>query len=866
MHEVEGIVGLSSQEVARETTAGRTNAVKRETSRTYQGIILSNLFNVFNLVVFLIAAVLVALYFIFGDKRTLYDSLAIGTVALVNSVISMVQEIRAKIALDKIIALSRSMSSVIREGRSLDIPMDDIVVGDVVFLKRGDQVPVDGEVLASRHCEVDESLLTGESEYIFKDHGQTVLSGSFCVAGTALIRAEKVGLNSYIHKLAKEVRSYKRFVSPLQRSIDRLVQVMIALAVILGVLVVGRALADYLLKGGVVGATSLPASIPTSAAVASAIQEIAIETTRSVASIVTSMVPIGLILLSTVAFALGVFRISRQGALIQKLNAVESFAHIDTLCMDKTGTLTKNELKLAEVSPLEDSLSELGMRSLLAAFSHGASDQNATLVAIAQTEPAPDFSVLEEIPFNSKEKYSGMALQLEKTASAGKGLASWEGRTVRLVMGAYEKLRPAFTEDAQKRGDALLDAKRGLRNLTFACVPREDGDFRELVKERKAGSLQLLGIFSLVDDIRPDIGAVLARFGERGIRLKIISGDAAETVQAVARASSWQEDTERVITGAELDTMTPAQIGEAAQRYSLFARVSPQNKKDLIESLQTQKRYVAMVGDGVNDVLALKQAQLGVAMGAGNRMSKDVSDIVLLNNDFTIMPQVFEEGETIIGNVQSSAKLFLTKNIYAALLILATGFLGLAFPFVPRHVTIIGFFSISIPALLITFTNRMSDVPSRFLRDVLRFTTISGAMIGGAALVSYFVSLVVFRQSVEVARVALLTQIVLLSLLNFLIIVGRDQMLTLLRKNWELSAFAFGFAVLYFVLLFVVTRIELLSGLASFLELRSLSLREVGLALGLSFAVGSAMILTHRQILRNERLLEQQAQETSSLE
>ncbi|MCK6513266.1 HAD-IC family P-type ATPase [Myxococcota bacterium] len=873
LHESEGIKGLSRQEVAQRVLEGRTNAVKRETSRTYQGIALSNLFNVFNLVVFSIAAVLVALFFVFGDKRTLYDSLAIGTVAIVNSVISMIQEIRAKIALDKIVALSRSMSSVVREGSAQDIAMDDIVAGDVVWVKRGDQVPVDGEVLASRHCEVDESLLTGESEYIFKEGGDAVRSGSFCVAGMALIRAEKVGVESYIHKLAREVRSYKRFVSPLQRSIDRLVQVMIGLAVILGVLVVGRALADFLLKSAAVLPASLPMTAATSASTAAAVQEIAIETTRSVASIVTSMVPIGLILLTTVAFALGVFRISQQGALIQKLNAVESFAHIDTLCMDKTGTLTKNELQLAEVTPLDDALDEATMRVLLGAFAHGATDQNATLVAIAKSQEAPVMEISEEVPFNSKEKYSGLCVEIrdasdaqdQRASAEGKKESSeepkeqvWKGRPLRLVMGAYERLRQGFTEEAKQRGDALLASKHGLRNLAFACVDGEAGDFREIVKARHDGALRLLGIFSLVDEVRPDIGEVLGRFAERGIRLKIISGDAAETVQAVARASGWQESTERVVTGPELDQMTPAQIGEVAKEHSLFARVSPQNKKALISSLQAQKRYVAMVGDGVNDVLALKQAQLGVAMGDGNRMSKDVSDIVLLNNDFAIMPQVLAEGETIIGNVQSSAKLFLTKNVYAAILILATGFLGMAFPFVPRHVTIIGFFSISVPALLITFSKRMSDLPAHFLRDVLRFTATSGAMIAGSALVSYFLSLVVFRQPVEVARVALLTQVVLLSLLNFLIIIGRERMWELVRKNWELSSFALGFAVLYFVLLFVVTKVSWLSGLASFLELHPLSLRDIGVALGLSVGVGMAMILTHQRILRDERVREEE--------
>jgi cation-transporting ATPase E len=853
------IKGLTAKAIQVEHAVGRTNKVQKETSRTVQGIILSNLLNVFNLIIFSIAAILVILYFVFGDKRTLYDSLAISAVAIINSIISIFQELRAKAALDAIEALSRSMSSVYREGRIQDIPMDDLVTGDVVLIKRGDQIPVDGTILYSRHCEVDESLLTGESEYIFKDQGDAVRSGSFCVAGRALLRAEKIGKESYIHKLAKEVRSYKRFVSPLQRSIDRLVEVMIALAAILGFLVIGRAVAEYMLKSGVLAA-SLPATLEGN----TAFRDIAIETTRSVASIVTSMIPVGLILLSTVAFALGVFRISRQGALIQKLNAIESFAHIDTLCMDKTGTLTKNELKLHKLAPLAKDLDEETMRALLGAFAHKATDQNATLVAIAASCPLPAETQLhEEIPFNSKEKYSGLVLSLplhkSTTPKDNTQQHRWLGKKLSLVIGAFERLRERFSPEEQEKASALLAERQGQRNLILAALPEEQTlSLREAMKQ--GAPLALLGVISLVDEMRPDIEAVLGRFQERGIRLKLISGDAPETVQAVARAAGWQEETHHVVVGSDLDRMTQAQLHDVASRYSLFARVSPQNKKDLISALQAQKRYVAMVGDGVNDVLALKQAELGVAMESGNRMSRDVSDIVLFKDNFSILPEVLAEGETIIGNVQSSAKLFLTKNVYAAILILATGFLGLAFPFVPRHVTIIGFFSISVPALLITMTKRMRDVPPHFLRDVLRFTSISGAMIAGSALIAYFASLVVWRQSVETARVALLTQIVLLSLLNFLIIIGREEMFRLLRENWELSAFALGFAAVYFLLLFVVTGIPALGGLASFLELKALSSKELLLAFILTPLVGTAMLLTHRHLLRQDRL---QAQEDS---
>jgi cation-transporting ATPase E len=809
--------GLTSAQVRERAAKGLTNLVRKETSRTYSGIVWSNLFNVFNIAVFSMAGVLLALFAYTGDRRTLYDAVAISTVAFLNTIISIIQEIRAKIALDRIIALSKPTADVIRDGKEVEIPAEEIVVDEVIKLKRGDQIPVDGRMLFSHHCEVDESLLTGESVYIEKEEGDEVLSGSFCAAGHGVMVAERVGEDAYIHRLTREVRAYKRFVTPLQHHIDQLVKILMATAAVMAFLVVCAALAKHRLG---------PAPGSELAAV--------IETTRSVASIMTSMVPVGLILLATVAFALGIFRISRRGALVQKLNAIESFANVDTLCMDKTGTLTKNELKVERLTPLGAADEpELGL--LVAAFAHHSSEKNATAVALEKRFPRPEARVLDEIPFNSREKFSAVSLEIQ-------------GRCRHLFFGASEKLGPRFSQAEREAVQAVIVAHPGLRHLVLGELPQLRTSLQEDFAQ--GASLHCLGVVSLIDEVRPDVRQVLQGFADRGIALKIVSGDAPETVQAVARAAGWTQDTSRVVTGPQLDQMTPEAVATAAATCSLFARVSPKNKQDLVSSLQKQGKYVAMVGDGVNDVLALKKAELGVAMGAGNRMSRDVSDIVLLQNDFAILPQVLEEGTTILGNVQSAAKLFLTKNMYAVALILAAGFVGLAFPFVPRHVTIIGFFAISIPALLITFTRRIQDIPPSFLRDVLRFTGISGGCIALAALSSFFISLVGFRSGVEQARTVMLTQIVLLSLLNFLIIVGGSRMLENLKRNWGMTLFAAGFALLYLVSLFLVTHPDAPPILREFLEIRSLSAIELGLTFALTAVTGAAMVLLHRWVAR----------------
>ncbi|MCA9522616.1 MAG: HAD-IC family P-type ATPase [Myxococcales bacterium] len=819
--------GLDATEVAERVQRGEVNRVRRETSRTIGGIVRANLVNVFNIAIFSMAAVLLALFVTKGDLRTLYDALAISTVALLNSVISIVQEIRAKRALDRISALAQSTATVLRAGVSADLPVDEIVVDDWIELHRGDQVPVDGRVVESHHCEVDESLLTGESEYIFKEVGAELRSGSFCVAGSCRMVAQRVGPKAYIHELARDVKLYKRAITPLQKNIDRIVEVLMGLALLLGLLVVGAAVVDA--KGGV------------------ELDYLFIETTRSVASIVTSMIPIGLILLSTVAFALGVFRISKQGALVQKLNAIESFANVDAICMDKTGTLTQNQLVLVEVVSLSEAVDP---RLWLAAFAHRVCERNATIEALVAGLPDPseqrrEAELQDELPFNSKKKRSAARLAIG-------------GERRSLVLGAPELLAPRCSEAQQARIAGLLAAREGSRNLLFAELV-EAGDPSVIAEplraalERPDSRLEAWALVSLEDEVRPNVGEVLRRFAERRIDLKIVSGDAPETIRAVARRAGWQSDTSRVVTGPELDTMSVAALEATAREESLFGRVSPQNKRQLVEALQRQGRYVAMIGDGVNDVLALKRAELGIAMHAGNRMSRDVSDIVLLENDFTVLPNVLDEGNTIVSNVQSAAKLFLTKNVYAVLLILFVGFMGLDFPFVPRHVTIIGFFAISIPALFIAFTRRMLDIPPRFLLDVLRFTAISGGLIAVAGTLVYLVAQVAFHASVEVARTAMLSTIVVLSQLNFLVIVGGRHLWLNLRRNALFVALAVAFVALYFTILLIVTRIVALRGLASFLELSRPGWGLLLFSVLLALVAGVALVWIQAALARRDR-------------
>jgi cation-transporting ATPase E len=799
--------GLTLAEVDAQRARGLVNATRRATSRTVGAIVRSNFLSVFNLAVFAIAGVLVGLFCWKHDRRTLVDGIAISTVALLNTLVSIVQEIRAKRALDRIAALARPTATVVREGREADVPTDEVVEGDVLHVRRGDQIPVDGPVLVSQHCEVDESLLTGESEYVYKEAGAEVRSGSFCVAGGAWIRAAVVGAESYVNRLARQARSYKRSSTPLQRAVDRLVTVLLGVAGALAVLVVGAALLAARRTG--------------------AGDALIIDTSRSVAAIATSMIPVGLILLATVAFALGVFRISRHGALVQKLNAVESFAHVDVLCMDKTGTLTRNCMRVQAVTPAARVAAAEAER-LLAALAHGCTERNATIEAIQAHAAAPPLEVRDEIPFNSRDKVSALSVLVD-------------GRVRHLYLGALEALGPRLEAAERAAATAAVMAAPGLRHVALCECREAPASLREHHAAR--GALRLLGLVAVVDEVRPDVREVLQGFADQHIELKVVSGDAPETVRAVARAAGWRGDTEQVLTGADLDALPPADLAARAAGCSLFARVSPQNKRDLVAALQGAGRYVAMVGDGVNDVLALKQANLGVAMGAGNRMAKDVSDLVLVANDFAMLPRVLDEGRTIIGNVQSAARLFVTKNVYAALLIVVAVLLGVAFPFVPRHVTVIGFFAISIPALMITCTKRMHDVPRSFLAELLRFAGISGGLIAAASLAVYLGAPRLVGATVGEARTMLLSTVVPLSLLNFLVIVGGRHWRVNLRRNWEFSLFALAVGALYVATVAAVTRLPALGGLRSFLEVEPLSGAAVALVACVTVVVGAALAL-----------------------
>jgi cation-transporting ATPase E len=690
--------GLTSAEAAERAAAGQVNRVRRSGRAEYADIVRRNVLTLFNALVVPAALALFAL-------REYRGALAVSGMALTNMVLGLWQEVRAKRHLDRLALLAETKARVLRDGRPQDVPSGDVVLGDVLLLSAGDAVVADGPVLAARFLEVDEALLTGESDPVPRKPGEELLSGSFCVAGEGAYRAARVGADAFAHRTAAEARSYSYAASPLQDAINRLIRVLTYTAVALcagyGVL--------YFVRGFSTD-----------------------DLVQMVAATVTSMVPQGLVLMATLAFTLGAVRMSRKGAVVQRLSAVESMASIDTLCMDKTGTLTTNRLHLERLVLVAGDVPEEEVRARLRLFASASLDRaSKSLAALRAALGEAQAELLDQLPFKSQNRYSAVR------ARAG-------GRDYVLALGACEALRPFIPDSAFGRCAAVLAELQptGLRLLLFAeatAAPRPQ--FNDSLD---GFTLRPLALIGLGDELRPEAAKVLQDLAAQGIRFKVISGDHPETVRATvaplaagAASPALRALAEApVVTGAELEGA--ADKGELIGRASIFGRVSPWQKVEIVQALEGQGRHVAMVGDGVNDVLPIKKADLGIAIGEGSRATKTVAGLVLQTNDFGLLPQTLEEGRTILRNLRRAGKLFLVKNAYTLLLIVAAlGIFRLPFPFLPQQVTLLNFLTIGTPALLITLSRERAAAAfsaADYLREVGWFAVRTGVVIAAAGL------------------------------------------------------------------------------------------------------------------------------------
>ena len=700
--------GLTGAEVRERIARGETNAAGERTSRTYGEIVRANVFTRFNAILGTMLVVILAV-------GPIQDA-TFGVILVANSLIGIVQEIRAKRTLDRLAVLSAPRARVVRDDTSTEIAVEDVVLDDVLELRTGDQVPADGIVRGTDGLEIDESLLTGESDPVDKGLGAEVLSGSFVVAGSGRFQATRVGADAYARKLAAEARRFTLVRSELVEGINRLLRyIQYALLPVAGLLLL-RQLGKNPVK----------------------------EALTAVVAGVVGMVPEGLVLLTSLAFGIAAVTLARRNVLVQELPAVEVLARVDVVCLDKTGTLTEGEVVFDRLEML-DGPSDAAAVEALGALADD-ENRNATLGAIAEAFASPGWQRTGAVPFSSARKWSAASF-----ASRG----SW-------VFGAPEMVLDAAHDPVRGRADEFAAQGRRVLLLAHSDTPL-DG-------EALPAPLVPVALVLLDEKVRPDAADTLAYFTEQGVALKVISGDNPRTVGAVARRVGL-EGAEDAIDARELPD-DQDELADVLEHRSVFGRVTPQQKRAMVGALQSRGHVVAMTGDGVNDAPALKAADIGVAMGSGAAATRAVAQLVLLDGRFATMPGVVAEGRRVIANIERSANLFVTKTVYAVIIAVAVVILGWRYPFLPRHLTIVSTFTIGIPGFFLALApNRRRYVPG-FLDRVLRFCVPAGVVAGIASLVTY--GLVRFEENLTLRQARTTTTLVLVAIgLWVLVILAR---------------------------------------------------------------------------------------------
>ena len=735
------MTGLTNEQVQERIAEGKVNVNENPNTRTYKQIILENTLTFFN---FLNIALLVLVLFVRSYKNSMFMG-----IILINTVIGIIQEIRAKKTIDKLAILTESKTVVLREGKKWSISTEKLVLDDLIFLKTGDQVPADVKVLEGT-VEVNESLLTGESDNLSKSQGDELFSGSFVTSGEACCQVIHVGKDNYASQITSEAKEFKRHNSELRNSLNAILKVISIIIVPLGAMLFYK---QYMIVGDTLK-----------------------DSVVNMVAAVLGMIPEGLVLLTSVALTLGSMVLATKKTLVQELYCIETLARVDTLCLDKTGTITEGTMKVEDVQlydtaqttvvqhtakfdpetgePVQN-VSALKTEVTVSAEKENGQiqetvnsetvsqeerqklqeidhimgnmmsvlhDQNATADALRKRFPSKnDLKLIHAIPFSSDRKYSG---------------AVFEGRGTYL-MGAAQFLFPEGNEELLEHCSSY--AQEGYRILVLAHSEQETKG-----TERPTG-LEPLGLFLITDVIREEAPDTLAFFDSQGVDLKVISGDDPVTVSAIAKKAGLK-NANHYIDATTIKTSEEMQ--RAVAECSVFGRVTPQQKKQMVQALQSQKHTVAMTGDGVNDVLALKEADCSIAMAAGSDAAKNIANVVLLDSNFGAMPHIVNQGRRVVNNIRSAASMFLIKTIFSVLLSLITIFFGDAYPFEPIQMSLISACAVGIPTFLLTQENNYNKIDHTFLRHVFMNAFPAAVTITGCVFTIMLVCQDVYHSNV----------------------------------------------------------------------------------------------------------------------
>lgn len=762
--------GLSDEEVAEAVSRGDVNITSKQTSRSLMDIVRANVFTLFNAIIFTAMVVVLAT----GS----WKDAVFGVVILVNTGIGIVTELKAKRTLDRLSILIAARAMVRRGGENIEIAHKDIVLGDVLWLRAGEQVPADVEVLESWGLEMDESMLTGESATVRKAQGDDVYSGSTAVSGMALTRVTAVGEHSYAAKLAAQAKVYTKTISDLSRGINTILKYMTMVVVPLCVLLVWSQMHKV---GGFVEAWQTGAW---RGAVVSAVAG------------VVGMIPEGLVLLTSLNFAVAAMRLARKQTLVQELESVETLARVDCLNLDKTGTITDGGIAFVGVENLDNSSVEISLQTNLqtnqALFDlSNEENPNATGVAIMQGLDAQGVAasahVSNRLPFSSARKWSAV----QYVQSSGER-ATW-------YMGAPEVLLSAInyanTNELLEKVNSY--AEQGERVLLLAKVSSvESNEVNSVTETDKTfgdspticANAQPVALVRCSERIREDARKTLSWFREQGVRCRVISGDNPRTVAAVAAKVGLTGDRKPVAMDARKLPEDINELAKVLENVDVLGRVLPHQKKAIVQALHTQGHVVAMTGDGVNDTLALKEADLGVAMGNAAPAAKAVAQVVLVDSRFSHLPDVVARGRQVMANMERVAGLFLVKTVYSALISAGVVLLALHFPYLPRHITYIGSLTIGIPAFLLALAPNTRRYIPGFLKRVVRFAVPSGFAIAASVLATAVIAPRVLGLNLD--------DVVANNLIASRFIVSNVQALATTRSICSVIVFVLGILVL----------------------------------------------------------------------
>jgi cation-transporting ATPase E len=686
---VEQFQGLTSAEVAQRVAAGQQHHTRFEGTRTYRQIIRENLFGTINISLLSIGAALIAL-------ERYADAVISAGIVVINVGVGLVQEVRAKRRLDHIALLTRPKIGVIRDGVQQELRPDQVVLGDTIVVDPGDQIIVDGRVLFGR-IEVDESLLTGEEDLVVKKVDDEVASGSICVTGRAAFEATRVGNDSLAARITSGAKAFRRSLTPLQEEVNLILRLLLVMTGFFGLLL-------------------LLSSIIHNAQVTEAVLA---------GAVIAGLVPPGLFLMITLNYAMAAVRLASLDALIQQSNAVDSLSNVDILCLDKTGTLTANKLRMETIVPIDGSLDDL--KSLLGDYAVSVTAGNKTTEAIVTATEGTKHAINDEVPFSSARKWS--AISFDDPARRGV-----------VALGAPEMLGRLLKTSPEPPEQVTDWANNGLRVLLLATSPDpatlnqgDDGDEATL-----PGNMKAVAWISFADELRPKSQETLTSFRESGITLKVISGDNPSTVAALAKQAGLSHAA--AISGLDLEEMSDSQLADAAEANDIFGRITPQQKERLVGALRSRGHYVAMIGDGVNDVLSLKQANLGIAMESGSAATRSVADIVLLNDSFGALPAAFREGQRIRSGMQDILKLFMVRVFSVALLLVSAVALQAGFPFSPRQISILSSLTVGVPVFFLAIWARPEVAKEGgILKSLAHFVAPAAMTITLTALAVYLI-------------------------------------------------------------------------------------------------------------------------------